>query len=242
MPGSSAPRARRTLQAITTINSATFAAPLAGSRQAVSAVAADYSVNSDRVRRPADHRLHQRGGWQRLSQAAGDGHGRRRHPAHRVGRWLGVEIDDMLKSMWDNYRISPTVIYVNSQELKSITKLVLTNSHRAAAQVRGESNDERVRPSIAHRRGIVSFYFNPYTADGGMKIPVKIHPNRAAGHDHRLGRAPARLVRLERDAAGRRDADPQGLLHAGWPKVTRQQDYGVYAQEALACTPRSPWA
>ena len=44
------------------------------------------------------------------------------------GRGSVVEIDTMFQKMWDTFRLSPTVLYVNSQELKNITSKVLTNS------------------------------------------------------------------------------------------------------------------
>jgi hypothetical protein len=140
----------------------------------------------------------------------------------------------MLKSMWDNYRISPTVIYVSSQELKSITKLVLTNStapllkYEAAIDERGSAEYKLTAA------GVISFYFNPYTADGGMKIPVKLHPNVPPGTIMAYAeRLPSWYVSNETplvaEVLTRKDYYTQV-----WPKITRQQDYGVYAQESLA--------
>ena len=39
-----------------------------------------------------------------------------------------VEIDTMFQKMWDIFQLSPTVLYVNSQELRNITTKVLSNT------------------------------------------------------------------------------------------------------------------
>lgn len=109
-----------TLQAITTINSATFNAPLAGSRQAVSAVTGDNSTNAtlafDGLLTQAFNPSNQAYISTLATGTAGTG-----TALTASGRGSVVEIDTMLQSMWDNYRISPTVLYVNSQELRNIT-------------------------------------------------------------------------------------------------------------------------
>ena len=49
-------------------------------------------------------------------------------PLTASGRGSVVEIDTMFQKMWDNFQVSPTVLYVNSQELKNITTKVLSNA------------------------------------------------------------------------------------------------------------------
>ena len=49
-------------------------------------------------------------------------------PLTASGRGSVVEIDTMFQKMWDNFELSPTVLYVNSQELKNITSKVLSNA------------------------------------------------------------------------------------------------------------------
>jgi hypothetical protein len=44
------------------------------------------------------------------------------------GRGSCNEIDTMFQTMWANFELSPTVIYLNAKELKNITSKVLTNS------------------------------------------------------------------------------------------------------------------
>lgn len=66
-----------------------------------------------------------------------------------------VEIDAMLKAMWDNYRISPTVIYVNSQELKSIAHLVLNGASAPLLRYDGGTDGSEYRLAGG---GVISFY------------------------------------------------------------------------------------
>lgn len=225
-----------TLQAITTINSATFAAPLAGSRQAATVIAADYSRNNGLA---YDGFL-----TQGFSAGAGGNAYVLALPSGAAGVGTQLtssgygsvnEIDIMLKSMWDQYRVSPTVIYVNSQEQRSITKLSLTGSGSAPLL---RYNVEAGADGTAHFQGtagnVVSFYFNPYSPDGGTKIPVKIHPNLAPGTIMAVcERLPAWYVQNETPAVAevitRKD-----YYTETWPKTTRAQDYGVYCQSALA--------
>ena len=55
-----------------------------------------------------------------------------------------VEIDTMFQQMWNLYQVSPTVLYVNVQELKNITAKVLSNASGAAPQIRGQRRRQPV--------------------------------------------------------------------------------------------------
>ena len=52
-----------------------------------------------------------------------------------------VEIDNMLRSMWDTSRISPTVIYVNSQELQNIKNKCLSNASAPLLHINQQIGD-----------------------------------------------------------------------------------------------------
>lgn len=225
-----------TLQAITTINSATFAAPLAGSRQAATAIAADYSVNASLAYDGflTTGFLNGAGGNSYVlalpTGTAGAG-----TQLTASGYGSVAEIDTALKSMWDLYRVSPTVIYVNSQEQRSISKLSLLGSGSAPLIRYNISAGDGGMPDYMGMAGnVISFYFNPYSPDGGTKIPVKIHPNLAPGTIMMVCETlPAWYVQNETPAVAevltRKDYYTQA-----WPKVARRQDYGIYCQSALA--------
>jgi hypothetical protein len=221
-----------TLQAITTINSATFVAPLAGSRQAASAITADCSRNSglafDGLLTTLFSAAAQGNAYLDVLPSGDAGVGTQLTAS---GAGSVVEIDAMLKAMWDNYRISPTVIYVNSQELKSIAHLVLFGTSAPLLRYDGATDGTEYRLAGG---GTISFYFNPYTPDGGTKIPVKIHPNLAPGTIVAWAeKLPAWYVSNETPLVAEM-LTRKDYYTTMWPKVSRQQDYGVYAQEALA--------
>jgi hypothetical protein len=221
-----------TLQAITTINTATFSAPLTGSQQAVSAITADNSTNAGLAYDGLLTTAFASGSnayVKQLATVAGTGSFLTSSGAGGI-----VEIDTMLKSMWDNYRISPTVIYVNSQELHNITTKVLTNSSGPLLRYNVEADQEGMVGYKVTAAGVVSFYFNPYTADGGVRIPIKIHPNLPPGT--LIGwseKLPPWYISNEVPEVAVMQTR-QDYYTEVWPKTTRAQYYGIYAQEALA--------
>lgn len=218
------------LEKITTINSASFSAPLAGTGQAASAVTADNSRNASLA---FDGLLTQALNPANLAyvKALPTGTAGTGTPLTASGRGTVVEIDDMLQSMWDNYRISPTVIFVSSQELKNITTKCLSNTSGPLLRINQSADGQNYDLAAG---GIISWYYNPYTPNGGAKIPVVIHPDLPPGMI--IGWAeqlPAWYQSNEvpnvAEVITRRD-----YYRMDWPLRTRQREYGVYAEEVLA--------
>ena len=85
----------------------------------------------------------------------------------------------MFQQMWNLYQVSPTVLYVNVQELKNITAKVLSNA--SGPLLRYEVNGADGNPYDLAAAGAVSFYFNPFALNDGLKIPVRIHPRVPPG-------------------------------------------------------------
>src|SRR5437660_6708004 len=166
-----------TLQAITTINSATFTAPLTGGQQAVSAVTADNSANASYAYDGLLTAALKAGSNAYVSLlptgTAGTG-----TPLTASGRGSVNEIDTMFQQMWNQYQVSPTVLYVNVQELKNITAKVLTNATSPLLRYEVSADGNAYDLAAA---GAVSFYFNPFAVNGGLRIPVRIHPRVPAG-------------------------------------------------------------
>jgi hypothetical protein len=219
-----------TLQAITTINSVSFSAPLTAGRQTVTAITADNSSNPNLA---FDGLLTQTMNPSNLGYVnylptgtAGTG-----TTLTSSGKGSVVEIDNMLQSMWDNYRISPTVLYVSSQELKNITTKCLSNS--SAPLLRYDVPAAGGSYSLT-AGGTIEFYFNPFSVDGGTKMPIKIHPDLPSGtlmaHTETL---PEWYQNNEipnvAEVLTRRD-----YHRMDWPPRTRSREYGVYAEEVLA--------
>lgn len=145
------------------------------------------------------------------------------------GRGSVVEIDNLLQSMWDNYRLSPTVMYVNSQELKNISNKVLNGT--SAPLLRAMMGEDGYKLTAS---GTIEFYFNPFSVNGGTKLPVKVHPNVPPGTIILWAEQLPEWYQNNEipnvaEVLTRRD-----YYRIDWPLVTRQRQYGVYAEETLA--------
>ncbi len=217
-----------TLQAITTINSATFSSPLTTGQQPASQITADNSRNATLAFdglltvgfNPANGAYVQ----SLATGTAGAG-----TFLTASGRGSIVEIDDMLLSMWNEYRLSPTVIYVNAQEQKNITAKCLTNA--SGPLVRYNVDASQSQPYDFTAAGVVRWYYNPMT---GTEIPLNVHPDLPAGTILALcERLPVWYQSNETpnvaEVLTRRD-----YYRVDWPLRTRRREYGVYAEETLA--------
>jgi hypothetical protein len=217
-----------TLQAITTINSAAFSAPLATGQQPATAVAADNSRNPGLAFdglltdgfNPATNSFVQ------ALPSGTAGTGTFLTPS---GRGSILEIDNMLLQMWNSYRLSPTVIYVNAQEQKNITAKCLTNA--SGPLVRYNVDASQSAPYEFAASGVVRWYYNPFT---GVEIPLTVHPDLPPGtilaYCERL---PAWYQSNETpnvaEVLTRRD-----YYRVDWPVRTRRREFGVYTEEVLA--------
>lgn len=220
-----------TLQLITTINSATFSAPLAGSRQAATAIAADYSVNATAFDGLVTQAYKNNGVAYIKTMATGTaGLGTQMTP---VGNGEVQEIRDMLRAMWDQNRVSITKLYVAAQELTSLTKLVLTAGSAPLLRVNTNTGDSPSSVKVT-AGSVVGWYFNPYTADGGRFIPIIIHPNMCAGTIFGYAETlPATYMSNECPTVAE-VLLRQDYYVEKWPRTSRTQFYGTYCQEAVA--------
>ncbi len=124
-----------TLQAISTINSLAVSSPLLTGNQSQSAITGDNSAN------PAyayDGLLTTalKSGSNAYVNIMATGAAGAGTALTASGRGSVVEIDTMFQKMWDNFQLSPTVLYVNSQELKNITTKVLSNASGTVVEIR----------------------------------------------------------------------------------------------------------
>ena len=217
------------LEAITSINSATFAAPLLGTGQAATAVTADNSTNSIAFDGLLTAALKaSNGAYVNLLPTGTAGTGT---VLTSSGKGSVNEIDTMLQKMWDNYQVSPTVLYVNSQELKNITTKCLSNSSAPLLQYFQSPKDAEYKLTAG---GTIDFYFNPFLLNGGVRIPVKIHPNAAPGTiigwcEDLPAQYQSNEVPNVAEVKTRQD-----YYQIDWPITTRQRQVGVYMEETLA--------
>jgi hypothetical protein len=219
------------LGAITTINSILIQTTATGTQNA-SAITADNSANTTV---PAFDGLltwtFNQGGINVVRQATGTaGTGT---PLTTSGRGSVNEIDSILQSLWDNYRVGVDVIWVNSQELKNITNKVLSNASGPLLRYVNGSGEKDAEYRLA-ASGRIDFYFNPFAIEGGQKIPLMVHPTLPPGTilgytktlppQYQNNNVPQPCeVRTRRD-----------YYEIDWPLRTRQYEMGVYTEEVLA--------
>jgi hypothetical protein len=219
-----------TLQAITAINSASFAAPLASGQQAATAITADNSTNPSYAYNGLLTTALQSGSNAYVSTMA-TGTAGTGTPLTASGRGSVVEIDTMFQTMWNNFEVSPTVLYVNVQELKNITNKVLSNASGPLLRydVSGDGNAYDLAAA-----GAVSFYFNPFALNGGLRIPIRIHPRVPPGTI--IGWAENLPIQYQSNEVPNvaEVKARQDYYQIDWPVVTRQRKVGVYAEEVLA--------
>jgi len=199
-----------TLQAITTINSLAISAPLSTGNQAQTAINADNSANVSyaydglltTALKPGSN------AYVNIMPTGAAGTGT---PPTASGRGSVVEIDSMFQTMWDNFELSPTVLYVNSQELKNITSKVLSNASGPLLRFDSPADGSQGEYQV--------------TASGGCAVLLQsvrnqwrsANPNKnpspcAAWHDHRVDREPAYSIPVERSTERGRNKNPTGLL------------------------------
>ena len=222
-----------TLQAITTINSAAFSAPLATGQQPATAITANSSRNPglafDGILNvgfnPANNSYIQ-------SLATGvSGTG---SFLTASGRGSVNEVDTMLLSMWNNYRLSPTVLYVNAQEQKNITNKALSNTAGPLLRFDVAGDSKSANPYAITAGGVVRWYYNPFSVDGGTDIPVLVHPDLPPGTivgwcEQLPAWYQSNEVPNVAEVMTRRD-----YYRIDWPLRTRRREFGVYTEEVLA--------
>ncbi len=140
-----------------------------------------------------------------------------------------VELDNMLKSLWDTSRIGPTRIYVNSQEAETWGKLIVqagtaTGATGATRMVQQVNADGSVTGGL-----VADSYRNKFTSP--RIIPIEIHPYLAPGTVLALSE------RLPFPRANVPSAFQLEVLREytqyDWAQVQRRWEFGIYARECL---------
>jgi hypothetical protein len=221
-----------TLQALTTINSVAISAPLVSGTQSASTITADNSFNSSYAYNGL------------LTTALGSGAAYVNTLTTGTvgtgtfltasGRGSIVEIDMMFQTMWNNYELSPTVLYVNAQELRNITTKVLSNSSGPLLRYDRTADGEGGGEYQITASGTVAFYYNPFAMNGGLRIPIRIHPRVPPGTI--IGWAENLPIQYQSNEVPNvaEVKTRQDYYQIDWPIVTRQRQVGVYAEEVLA--------
>jgi hypothetical protein len=223
------------LQAITTINSYVQSAALNTLSQQASAMTADFSTNANYGFDGLLTTAFKTGSGAYLNPLA-TGTAGTGTTLTASGRGSVVEIDTMFRTMWDNFQLSPTVLFVNSQELTNITtKVLLGPGGSPGPLLRYDTPADGGDYRNFTAGGIISTYYNPYSPpDAGMMIPIRIHPKVPPGTI--VGWAQNLPVQYQSNEVPNvaEVKTRQDYYQIDWPIVTRQRGVGVYAEEVLA--------
>lgn len=140
-----------------------------------------------------------------------------------------VEIDNALKAFWDNFRLSPQVMLVNSQELLNITNKVIAGGGVPLFRFNMDSNSNQSLQATAGT--VVGTYLNKYTMAGGQLVKVLLHPNVQPGTIIFYSRElpyPLSNVKNLLQMKMRRD-----YYQIEWPQVRPAYEYSVWANGVL---------
>lgn len=138
-----------------------------------------------------------------------------------------VEIDAALKSFWDNYRLSPSTLWVNAQEMNNIGKKILASSQTVGAM---RINFDMERGAIGG--GImVRSYLNKFGMDGATELKIRLHPNLPPGTMlFTTDKLPYPLSNVSNVVQMRMRRD---YYQIEWPTTSRKYQYGVYEDGVL---------
>ena len=140
-----------------------------------------------------------------------------------------VEIDAALKGFWDNYRLSPDTMWVNSQEMQNIGAKILSAGNAAgvgSARFVFDQNQGAIGGGI-----MVAEYRNKFSMNGATMLKVRLHPNMPPGTIlFTTSRLPYPLSNVTNVLQMRMRRD---YYQIEWPLVTRKYQYGVYEDGVL---------
>lgn len=148
-----------------------------------------------------------------------------------------VEINDDLKSFWDNFRLSPTHMIVNSQELGNITSKVVAAG--GAGLFRYNLDNVQAKPGQTlsavdlkiYAGTVVGWYLNKNTMGGGQLIQIVLHPDLAPGtiiyYSERISYPLSNVTNILQTKARRE------YYQVDWPLRTRKYEKGTYCDKVL---------
>lgn len=137
-----------------------------------------------------------------------------------------VQIDTALKSFWDNYRLSPDTMWVNSQQALDISKKILASTSTAALRFNIALSPQDLGGGV-----MVRTYLNRFSMGGPKDVQIKVHPNMPAGVILMTSRTipyPLSKVGNVIQIRARRE-----YYQIEWPLRSRKYEYGVYADQVL---------
>lgn len=140
-----------------------------------------------------------------------------------------VEIDTMLKSFWDNFRLTPQVLWVDSQVARDLTKKIAAGTTNPSYRINLENTANSLGNLVAGQ--LVTTYLNKYALNGAQSLDIRLHPNMPIGTlyaDMTVNPYPNSRVSVPRRVRTR-----QEYYQMEFPMTSRKYQYGVYCDELL---------
>lgn len=135
-----------------------------------------------------------------------------------------AEFDTAFQWFWNNFRLSPTEIFVNAQESGNISKKVIANGGAPILRI---NRNEGERSGIAGGDRVTSI-LNPITGDD---VKLTVHPNVPPGTIlFYCDELPYKLSGILNILQMRMRRD---YYQIEWPLRTRKYEYGVYEDGVL---------
>lgn len=212
------------LGALTGIASLAITAPASGTQTAASLGSADNSQNALAFDGLLTQAMRGGSGATIVAQpqgAAGSGTPLTSDSAGGI-----VEIDAVLKQMWDTRRLSPDTIWVSSQEALNISRKIATGTAATAMRFVQDVGDDLVGGGV-----VVRTYLNRFSMQGGSTLDIRVHPNMPAGT--LLMTTSALPYPLAGVGNLMQIRTRQDYYQIEWPLRTRRYEYGIYADEVL---------
>lgn len=145
-----------------------------------------------------------------------------------TGKGNVVEIDNMLLNMWNLYKVTVDVIYVNAQELQNITSRVLNGSSAPLLRFTEQDGNYDLTGS-----GVISFYFNPYIP-GGKKIPIIIHPTLPPGTILAYAKTLPPYFKTNSTPQVAEVLERRPYYALEYAQTTREYQFGTYCESVMA--------
>ena len=136
------------------------------------------------------------------------------------------QIDAVLKSQWDNYRLNPEIMWVSSQQAKDIRTKVMAGQSNGAFHMNIDQKQGMIAGGLA-----VATYLNEYGLNGATEVQVRQHPFLT----------PGTILFTQQTLPYPMPDTPnvyqirarQDYYSIEWPWRSRKYEYGVYADEVL---------
>ena len=147
------------------------------------------------------------------------------------GRGNVVELDNLLLNLWNLYKVTIDVFYVNAQQLADITSRVLNTTSAPLLRYNNDGSGDGEYDLMG--AGTISFYFNPFIP-GGRKIPIIVHPTLPPGTILAYAKELPPFFKTANTPVVAEVLTRKDYYSQEYAITTRAYEFGTYCESALA--------